>query len=161
MNILGVGITHYPPLLGQPETYANLLRMVSSSHLIPDQMKNSAVWPQAMQDQLANEQEAAREHQARHQAAFAEVRHAIDDFQPDAVIIFGDDQYENFKEDIIPPFNMYCMDNFPTAPFDFLKGAPNIWDAPADHSFNVPGAGKLAVELADAIIGDHFPLAYS
>jgi hypothetical protein len=160
-EILGVGITHYPPLLGEPETYANLLRMVLNSHLIPKEMKDPGAWPQEMQAQLANELDAAQEHQTRHKNAFAEVRRAIDEFQPDAVIIFGDDQYENFKENIIPPFNMYCMDNFATAPFDFLKGAPNIWGAPADHSFNVPGAGKLGIELADAMIGENSPLAYS
>ena len=160
-KILGVGLTHYPPLLGEPDTYANLLRMVQKSHLIDEKMKDPAAWPKEMQDQLANEHEAAREHQARHQAAFAEARRAIDDFQPDAVIIFGDDQYENFKENIIPPFNMYCMDTFPTSPFDFLKGTPNIWNAPADHSFDVPGAGKLGIALADAIIGKDFPLSYS
>jgi hypothetical protein len=160
-EILGVGITHYPPLLGEPDTYANLLRMVLKSPHIPAEMKDPSAWPAAMQEQWASEIDAAQEHQARHQAAFTTVRKAIDDFAPDAVIVFGDDQYENFKEDVIPPFNMYCMDSFATAPFGFLKGAPNIWNAPADHQFDVPGAGNLARELASEIINEHFPLAYS
>ncbi|MFT7652060.1 MAG: hypothetical protein ACI9ON_001346 [Limisphaerales bacterium] len=160
-EILGVGITHYPPLLGAPDTYANLLRLVLNSHLIPPEMKQPSAWPEAMQAQMADEQNAAVEHQQRHQAAFAKVRQAIDEFEPDAIIVFGDDQYENFKEDIIPPFNMYCMDEFPTEPFGFLKGAANIWDAPADHSFSIPGAGKLGIEIANAVINAHYPLAYS
>ncbi len=160
-EILGVGITHYPPLLGAPETYANLLRMVLTSPHIPAEMKDPAAWPEDMRAQWEDEKDAAQEHQARHRAAFASVRKAIDDFAPDAVIIFGDDQYENFKENVVPAFNMYCMDAFPTAPFGFLKGAPNLWKAPPDHQFEIPGAGKLARELASAVIEAHVPLAYS
>ena len=33
-ELLGVGITHYPPLLGQPASYANLLRMVLGRQLV-------------------------------------------------------------------------------------------------------------------------------
>ncbi len=35
----------------------------------------------------------------------AKARAAIDEFKPDFVVIWGDDQYENFKEDIVPPFS--------------------------------------------------------
>ena len=163
-DILGVGITHYPPLLGEPESYANLLRMVLKSPHIPEQYKSSDAWPDAMQKEWAHEAEAARDHQARHKAALAEVRQAIDDFQPDAVIIFGDDQYENFRENIIPPFNMYCMDRFPTQPFarmGALGATANIWNASQDFAYEIPGAGRMARELADGIIGNHCPIAYS
>ena len=35
---------------------------------------------------------------------FRKARQILDDFKPDFVVLWGDDQYENFKEDIIPPF---------------------------------------------------------
>ena len=35
--------------------------------------------------------------------AFRKLRKVIDDFNPDAVLIWGDDQYENFQEDLVPP----------------------------------------------------------
>ena len=31
---------------------------------------------------------------------------------PDFVLMFGDDQYENFKEDLLPPFCVYAFDEF-------------------------------------------------
>lgn len=163
-EILGVGITHYPPLLGEPGSYANLLRMVLRSHLIPDPVKDPASWPEGMQAEWHNEAACAAEHQQRHRDALRQVREAIDAFQPDAVIIFGDDQYENFKEDVIPPFNMYCMDTFPAQPFGMLKalaGGSNIWDVTTEHHFDVPGAGRLAREIADGIINGDCPIAYS
>jgi len=163
-ELLGLGITHYPPLLGAPAGYANLLRIVSNAPGVPAELREPANWPAAMQAEYANELEAAREHEARHRAALAEVRARIDDFQPDAVIIFGDDQYENFKESVIPPFNMYCMDGFHSRPFELLQrlGNPdNIWGVPADHAYTVPGAGKLARELAHAVIEQDCPIAYA
>lgn len=163
-EILGVGITHYPPLLGDPAAYANILRMVLRSRLVPTDQKDPTRWPQAMQEEWHNETACAAEHQQRHVHAFREIRKAIDAFQPDAVIIFGDDQYENFKEDVIPPFNMYCMDAFPAQPFGAiaaLGGKSNIWGVPGNYEFEVPGAGRLARELVDGVIGRDCPIAYS
>src|SRR5882672_7805871 len=137
-EILGVGVTHYPPMLGKPEGYANLMRMILRSPRIAAAKKEPSSWPEAMQDEWAHEVERAREHQDRHRAAFGRVRKEIDEFAPDAVIMFGDDQYENFKEDIIPPFNVFCMDRFKARPF---MNADNIWGADAITELSVPGAG--------------------
>ncbi len=163
-ELLGVGITHYPPLLGQPASYANLLRMVLGSHLIPELMKSPSAWPSAMQAEWHNELECAVIHQARHKAALAQVRTAIDDFKPDAVFVFGDDQYENFKEDVIPPFNMYCMDRLPSRPFTMQKrlgAGGNIWGVDPEYAYDIPGAGRLAREVAHAMISADCPIAYS
>jgi len=160
-EILGVGITHYPPLLGYPDTYANLLRAIMTSHLIPEEMKQPSNWPEGMQKEWEDESAQAHIHQERHKKALKEVRKAIDDFAPDTIIIFGDDQYENFKEDIIPPFNMYCMDEFPAQPFTFVNSNQNIWGVEPEDTFTIPGAGKLARTLADRVISSHFPIAYS
>lgn len=163
-ELLGVGITHYPPLLGPPEAFANLLRTTLRSQLIPDAMKTPGTWPADMQTEWNNEVECAIEHQLRHKAALQQVRETIEAFNPDAIIIFGDDQYENFKENVIPPFNIYCMDSFPAAPFKLLRalgGERNIWEVDNDQGFDVPGAGKLAKSLANDIIEGHCPIAYS
>ena len=163
-ELLGLGITHYPPLLGQPGAYANLLRIISASPSVPEAMKDPTNWPEAMQVEYANEVERAQEHQARHKAALAEVRGIIDDFRPDAVMVFGDDQYENFKQNVIPPFNIYCMDAFHSRPFEILKmlgDSTNVWGVEPDYGYEVPGAGKLAREIAHEIIERDCPVAYS
>ena len=157
-EILGVGVTHYPPLLGEPDSYANLLRGILRSHLVPEALRTPDGWPEAMQAEWHDEHNQAVEHQARHRAAFDEIRRVIDDFAPDAVIVFGDDQYENFKEDVIVPFNVFCMDAFEATPF---RNAENIWKAPADTTIEMPGAGFIAREIADSIISRDHPIAYS
>ena len=157
-EILAAGVTHYPPMLGTPETYANLLRAILRSPKIPAEKKDPSRWPAAMQDEWQHELERAREHRDRHRAAFARVRAEIDAFAPDAVILFGDDQYENFKEDVIPPFNVFCMDTFRARPF---MNSENIWGADASTDLAFPGAGRLARELVNDLVEADHPIAYA
>lgn len=158
-EVLGVGITHYPPLLGKPETYANILRRTLRSPVVPEEMKDPKRWPAPMQEEYADELERAKEHQERHIAALRKVRKAIDAFRPDAVIIFGDDQYENFREDIIPPFNIFLMDEFPTQPF--YRNRDNVWGLPPDTTITYRGHKGLAKYLATELIEQGFPMPYS
>src|SRR5689334_5745454 len=110
-EILGVGATHYPMLLGDPSHYSALLKTrVLPSPAVPAEWKDSRSWPRAMQQELENEEAISKEHQAGLIDGFRRVRKAIDDFNPDAIILFGDDQYENFKEDCIPPFCVLMYD---------------------------------------------------
>ncbi len=63
-EILGVGLTHYPPLMYRPKTYANLVRRVAESPLVPPEMKNPENWPDAMQKEYSNEDVLADQHHA-------------------------------------------------------------------------------------------------
>ena len=42
---------------------------------------------------------------------FRAIRKILDDFNPDFVLVWGDDQYENFKEDIVPAFCVLGYDD--------------------------------------------------
>ena len=50
-------------------------------------------------------------------AWFRKARRLLDDFAPDVVVIWGDDQYENFKEDIIPPFCVLAYESIEHRPW--------------------------------------------
>ena len=39
-------------------------------------------------------------------ASLRKTRAQIDAFRPDFIVMWGDDQYENFNEDVVPP---YCV----------------------------------------------------
>ena len=60
---------------------------------------------------------------------FRAVRSALDAFDPDIVLIWGDDQYENFREDIIPAFCVMGLDqDFAIQPwYNGNGGKPNRW----------------------------------
>ena len=158
-EVLGVGITHFPPLLGNPDGYSRPLKRALKSPVVPEHLKDPKSWPAGMQDEWAHETERAQVHQEQMVAAMRKVRQAIDDFNPDAVVVWGDDQYEDFKEDLIPPFNVYCMDEFFTVPF--RRGTENMWDEPQDKVFHYKGAGQLAKHIASELIDRDFPVPYS
>lgn len=158
-EILGVGFTHYPPLMsGKPEAYAGILKGILRSPKVPEEMKDPKNWPAGMQDEWEHEVERAHAHQEQHRQAFLKVRKAIDAFKPDAVFMFGDDQYENFKETIIPPFNIFCAPEFPSHPF---RAENNLWGVDPSETITYKGAPTLARDVANEFMERHFPVPYS
>ncbi|GIT02341.1 MAG: hypothetical protein CM1200mP27_09660 [Chloroflexota bacterium] len=53
---------------------------------------------------------------------FRRLRYEIDAFNPDVVLVWGDDQYENFKEDIIPAFCVMAYEEFECQPMAGTEG---------------------------------------
>ena len=106
-EILGMGVTHYPPGLVPEELKPwPLVRMLKSDPRIPERLKDPANWPEPMRAEWGDDEgiTAHKAHKARVFDAFRKIRAEIDAFKPDFILMWGDDQYENFKEDIIPPF---------------------------------------------------------
>lgn len=120
-DILLVGTTHYPPLLYPDEGLISQLRKHLGSERVPERLKDESNWPREMREEYgpngSNAMASAANHRARLVSAFAKVRREIDSFNPDFVLIWGDDQYENFKEDLVPPFSIYICEQFETQPF--------------------------------------------
>src|SRR5262245_22344967 len=97
-EILALGLTHYPPLGGRDENMARILKRVMEDPDLPDHLRRPEGWPEPMRREWGADQglTAAREHRAALRGEFQKARRALDDFAPDAVVIWGDDQYENF-----------------------------------------------------------------
>jgi hypothetical protein len=98
--------------------------------------------------------------------AYRKVRAAIDDFKPDFILIWGDDQYENFQEDLIPPFCVYICQQFENQPFKrgagWAQGQPqNIWGEPADKVFTVKGHADAAKYLTRRLLENGFAVPYA
>jgi len=88
-------------------------------------------------------------------------REEIDAFKPDFIVMWGDDQYENFKEDIIPPFCVLAYENLNFKPFQRLRGRPNIWGEPAEKVFSQPGHHKAGRFLARGLLQEGIDMAYA
>jgi hypothetical protein len=81
------------------------LRRALAEPALPERYRQPAGWPAPMREEWGKDQglAAAERHREALLNGFCRVRQVLDDFAPDLVVIWGDDQYENFKEDIIPP----------------------------------------------------------
>ena len=163
-EILGIGATHYPPGL-VPEEYKPwpLARMLQTDPRIPEHMKDPANWPEPMRLEWGDDEgiTAHKAHRARVFSAFRKIREEIDAFQPDFILMWGDDQYENFKEDIIPPFCVLAYEQLTFQPYHRLRGRPNIWGEPADKTFTSPGHHKAGRFLASRLLEEGIDMAYA
>ena len=166
-EILGVGVTHYPgPML--PDAYmACFLRMALESNRVPQELKDSASWPEPMQREWGDDQGtgAAGLHRERLVTAFRKVRDILLDFHPDFLLMLGDDQYENFREDGIPPFCIYIFDQSQYVPLSRLEGfsgtKENFWGEPPDTVFTVRGHAQGAKHLTRRLMEEGFDSSYA
>jgi len=157
-EILALGITHYPPLAGRDEVMSWILkRMLENPHL-PEKLRQVENWPDAMRQEWGSDDgaAAARRHRERLVRSLRRTRAQIDEFRPDFIVMWGDDQYENFREDVVPPYCIYAHESF-----EIGLGANNIWNEPADKKFRSPGNVGAAKYLASGLLEEGFDTAYS
>ncbi|MDT5345420.1 MAG: hypothetical protein QOE52_4604 [Mycobacterium sp.] len=164
-NVIGLGMTHYPMLAGADTHMANLLKGTLRDPDIPEDRKVIANWPAIMQHEWADDGgvAAAAGHRGSLLDGLGHVRKCLDEFEPDVVIVWGDDQYENFREEVIPSFCVLAYGDTTVEPFgvlDLLK-VPNVWGAPADTSFRMRGAPAFAKGLAADLLNAGIDVAYS
>jgi hypothetical protein len=165
-DILGLGLSHYPGFSYADEEMAATLKNVLKSDKIPSGLRDPHNWPAQMQEEWGSDQgtTAARKHRELFVAGMRRLRRTLNAFQPDAVVIFGDDQYENFREDIVPPFAVFVMGEFESRPF--LKGRygvplPNVWGEPIDTAFKTKGHPGVARHMVSSLLKRDFDVAYS
>lgn len=176
-EVLGIGISHYPPLSGRDEDMCNILKGRLQDPDVPQREKNPENWPALMREEWGDDEGVAGA--ARHRAAMVtglrRVRQAIDDFRPDFVLIWGDDQYENFRENIVPPFCVLAYEDLKVRPWaqagesamfsgkedEWGGGRPNIWGEPGNMEVDVRMHGEAAKHLASMLIEREFDVSYA
>ena len=161
-EILGLGVTHYPPLSGPDENMARILRRVLVDPALPERLRSPSGWPAAMREEWGEDQglAAAKRHRAALLSGFRKVRQVLDDFAPDFVVIWGDDQYENFKEDVIPPFCVLAYDAIAAQPWQEHRGA-NVWREPGDTTLSYRGHQEAGKYLVAGMLEAGFDLSYA
>jgi hypothetical protein len=92
------------------------------------------------------------EHRARVFKGFRALRDEIAAFQPDLIVIWGDDQYENFREDVIrrPPAassRRGCSRRASTWPTRTVRYTATAWrtrsPTPSSTSTSIAGASTI------------------
>jgi hypothetical protein len=160
-EILGLGITHYPGLSPRAARPGSLRRLLNDPGL-PEHLRTPAGWPAAMREEWGDDEGAS--FAARHRDALAKeltkARRALDAFAPDFVVIWGDDQYENFREDVIPAFCVLAYDEVRIKPWA-EKGSDNAWGEAPDTEVHIRGHRDGAKHLAAGLIGADFDVAYA
>jgi hypothetical protein len=161
-EILGLGVTHYPPLYGPDENMARILKRVLADPALPEEYRTPQGWPEPMRREWGNDAgvSAAGRHRAALVQGFRNARRLLDEFDPDFILIWGDDQYENFKEDAIPPYCLLAYPQIEAQPWEEYRG-PNVWGEPHDKKFRYEGHQEAGKYLANAMLEAGFDVAYA
>jgi hypothetical protein len=88
-----------------------------------ERSKDPNTWSELAQREWADPVAAAASHRVAMRTGISRVRQALDDFDPDFVLIWGDDQYENFKEDIVPAFSVLAYEDMTIKPCEQASAA--------------------------------------
>src|SRR3984893_16739790 len=164
-QFMGLGLTHYPLLAGTDEHMADLLRWTLTDPDIPAEAKDPANWPAPMRAEWGTDGgvSSAAHHRKLLVENLSRCRDALDEFAPDVVVVWGDDQYENFREEVIPPFCVLAYGNVDVTPFELMTrhGRPNAWGLPEDTTVSLHGDAEGARRLADDLIGRGVRVPYS
>src|SRR5260370_2177915 len=105
-QILGLGVTHFPPLSGTDENLGRILKRALDDPAVPERMRDPSGWPAAMREEYGSDAglTAARHHREALLTGFRNARRPLDAFPPHFFLIWCDDQYAHYNADIIPPF---------------------------------------------------------
>ena len=92
---------------------------------------------------------------------------AIAQARLDALIVVGDDQKEQYFEDNMPAFLVYCGKSIVNGVLDLPAGAPEYWkrarsqyfepDAPREY----PAAADLALHMVRSLVDSDFDVSYA
>ena len=164
-EVIGLGLTHYPMLSGTDAGMAGLLRSTLKDPDIPAEKKDPRNWSELAQREWGDDTgtTAAAGHRARLLAGLKHCREELDAFRPDVLLVWGDDQYENFREEVIPSFCVLAYNDTVVEPFGVLKkvGATNHWGLPDDETFTMLGNQQFAKDIATGVLANGVDTAYS
>ena len=144
-QILGLGITHYPPM-SYKGNMSSRIKLLLADPLLPERLRSPENWHPTMREQWSTDE--GRNHSEKHRNDlihhFRKSRAELDAFQPDFVLLWGDDQYENYREDCVPPFSVLAYDSVDVQPWKGHTRGENWWDEPADKTFTIAPPPFLA-----------------
>jgi hypothetical protein len=122
---------------------AGLLRWTLQDPDIPAAEQDPASWPASMRADWDGDggTAAAARHRKVLRDNLTRCRDALDEFRPDLVVVWGDDQYENFREEVVPPFCVLAYGDLEVHAFEVMneRGSPNAWGRPDDMTLVLHG----------------------
>ncbi len=166
-EILGLGLSHFGGFMFSDADMASRVKARLADGSLPAALDHPSKWPEPMRAEWGADQGAAfaARHRADYFTALDRIRAALEEFRPDAVVLFGDDQYECFREDLVPPYCVFLGEEFVVRPYARARAiggeGANIWNEPADTAFAIPGAPEIARTLLNALFAAGFDPAYS
>jgi len=161
-QILGLGITHYPGL-SYKGNLTRRIKLLLADPQLPERLRSPENWHPTMREQWSTDEGWGHSEKHRNDMIhyFRKARAELDAFQPDFVLLWGDDQYENYREDCVPPFSVLAYDSVDVQPWQGHQRGQNWWDEPDDKTFTIAGHRAGAKHLVSALLRDGIDITYA
>jgi hypothetical protein len=142
--VLGVGHSHTPQISVDPEEWPNLGRTEQVSPHIPEDLDAQL------------QVECFREKHARVQGAIRQLGQLLRGADLDAIVIFGDDQHEQFTDENLPSLAIYHGESVEVHPRQARPGTsfPTLHLEPTAAEY--PNASQLATHLVASLAEQEF-----
>jgi hypothetical protein len=155
-EILGLGCSHGPIILTPPEVWNKGRERIFAR--IPGYQPPPALVEELGQDNGLSQDIAD---QKRVMESFQVLHDRLHAWNPDVLLVIGDDQAENFREDNLPPFCLYTGATVEGYPFQRAAARVNLWGAPPETKYTFHCPQTFARDLRNTLIRDGFDLASS
>ena len=155
-ELLGLGCSHGPIILTPPEAWHRSRERIFGRN--PNFQP-----PPALVNELGDDNGLTQDRidQQKVVEAFEVMRDRLHEWNPDVVMVIGDDQSENFKQDNLPPFCLYTGDEVDGYPFRNIGGSNNSWDAAAETKFTFQCPQRFSKDMRNFLIRDGIDMATS
>ncbi|MDP2357642.1 MAG: extradiol ring-cleavage dioxygenase [Beijerinckiaceae bacterium] len=170
--VLGIGSSHSPLLNSPAEDYPKHAEIDASGRKLIDKTGKARTYGELLElaDPSIKDQirpQVLEERAARCTANIARLESEIAAAKLDALIIIGDDQYEQFFDDNMPAILVYAGETITNNPLSMPDEAPQWWrrarsqyhvsDAPREY----PVAADLARRIVEGLMENDFDISYS
>ncbi len=153
-EILGLGCTHAPMILNPAEEWADNRKRLFGR--VPNYQPPASLLAELGDD---NGRSHDRRNQQKVVQAFQVLRDKLHQWEPEAVIVIGDDQAENFLRDNLPTFCLYTGNQVEGYPFHRPGGKVNLWEAPQDARYSFKCPEKFARDMVSSLIRQGFDMS--
>jgi hypothetical protein len=167
-QVAGFGLSHYPGLLVPAQFWPQMLTLnVKKGRLAAEVFHERQRWPESMRAEWGDDagKSAAMRHRDALVRGYRLLRRQLDAFAPDLVLIWGDDQYENYRDDCIPAFAVGMFDEIVCRPYGRGRSSfgtdESAWGLSPDAPLTIPCHYDAAEGLMNHLLNDGFDPAYS
>ena len=129
-ELLGLGCSHGPIILTPPEVWAKGRERVMArvpGYEPPAQLLKELGDDNGLSQDISDHQKVVE--------SFKVLRNRLHEWEPDVLMVIGDDQAENFLQDNLPPFCLYTGAEVDGYPFQRPAARTNLWDAAPETKF--------------------------
>lgn len=155
-EILGLGCSHGPIILTPPEVWGKTRERMYAripNYQAPGQLLEELGQDNGLSQDISDQKRVVESFQVLHDR--------LHEFDPDVLMIIGDDQAENFKQDNLPPFCIYTGSEVDGYPFQRQAARTNLWGLAPETRFAFHCPKDFSRDMRNFLIRDGFDLASS